>query len=335
MKKIILIIISIVSLLTTTACKTETDTISYVSLGDIELSSNNEGVVSLSLESSEVKEKYDTLYDAFEGVNLTKIVAGTTSTANILYQMGITPLGAPQSSSLDPELTSLQCTGEIDNVDGCTVGNIGSAIAPNKEVMVSLDADIVVVSSAFASHASTLYEDMDITSFPQSEVVDIFVILQVFQDVDPENAGDVQSTFTSLFNDIQEAMNIVESSDMVNPTAAIIQDNGTSFNAVDNTDVIGSLVYSLGITNTFTESTAGELNQELLISSNPEYIIIYEHADGDKVFESVLDNTTDGVYRTIDAVVYENYFTLDSSFSGSVDLNITKILLQIAKEVYL
>ncbi len=345
MKKLFGLGLAGLAALTLASCNKDSEEVNYVELNDIKLVENTDGDIELDLTASDaIKEKYDALAAELDGVDINKIIVATTSTANMLFEMGITPIGAPASSALNPELAAMQCDAEIDGVDGCTVANIGSAIAPTAEVIVKTDAELVLASSALISmwgddKIAELYgENANVTSLPQDEIADVFVILQVFNDLAGTDNAAIQETFRSMYDEVEEALSIVASSDIVNPNVALVQAGTTSY-TVNNTTVVGSLAMGLGMNNLFGTAASGttELSAESFIAANPDYIMIYNHStSGDTTAATSFADTlaaSDSVYRTVSAVQNEDYF-VTSAFSGSADLNITKILLEMAKGVY-
>lgn len=308
------------------------------------VNSNGNYLIDIENSSDVVKEKYAAISKVLtEESILDDIVATTTTTANILYQIGIMPTGAPESPSLEQGVRDLQYDlREQGKVDKNMVLNVGSALAVNVEAIIELNPSLVLYSDAMPnSDFLSGIEESDIRVKPlaQSDYIDMFVLLHRVNEITEFNNELAVQRMNSMVKDLQEVQKIVNRADEKNQTVAILQVAAGSTRINNNATVLGGITNALGLDNVFGGSANGELNAEQLMSANPDFIIYYSHGMSNEAlvqFESEL-NSEDSVFRILDAVENGNVFAVsadDFIFSSSVDFDIIKVIRFLAEQFY-
>jgi len=304
-------------------------------------------VITIDLENSSaiVKEKHATLRTILTDEEvLHDIAAMTTTTANILSQIGIQVTAAPESEALSPSLTMEQYVlGSSQPIDKTKVLNVGSALSPNVEAIMELDPKIVLYSDAMPHgeymdilHASGI----NLQPLGQSDYLDMFVLLDVIGGIYNHQNEQINTIFkemTDTLKSVQELLDVKV--DQVQPTVAILQVAGDTIIANNEETVLGTIVTALGVNNVFKNNGNGEVNKEEILAANPDYIIYYTHGNGQASltqFHEVLYDEN-GVYRELQAVKNKQAFPVASDdfiFAASVDLDIVKVISYLAKGFY-
>lgn len=295
-------------------------------------------VIDLDESSDLVIEKHEELSGILTADVLDDIVATTTTTANILEDAGVIPVGAPESMSLSSTLTEMQYkVGEEDS----GVLNIGSALSPNIEAIIELNPSLVLYSSAMpkADYVSSLMDaGLDVHTLNQDDYIDMFVLLDVINSVTNYENDTANDMMNEQVNLLKAVASKVESGDESH-TVAILQVLEGSTRVNNSETVLGSVVSSLGMENVFATSENAELNNEALLEANPDFIIYYTHgmgADTLASFEEGLDSD-DSLYRELDAYKNDQMFHVagdDFKFAASVDFDIVKIIEFLASKFY-
>lgn len=295
-------------------------------------------VVDLTHSSTKVNEKYQQINTIFSDLpSLDRIAVGTTTTANLLYELGITVVAAPESASLHADLTALQS-------EGGKIVNIGSALTPNVESVVQSKPDVFFVSDAMP-HNDT-YDALEqlginVQPFAQSDFTDMILLVQVLDHLVGQDNQKPQQYLTDMKQDLRSASTVKESYKGESPTAVILQKMPETNFINGGESVLGGILSTLNITNVFQNEKNSELNLEALIQNNPQHILVHGHGMGVKPSE-LTDfiaemKQPDSPYQTIDAVKNDRVFSVandDFIFSGSVDLDITKTVALIAQNIY-
>lgn len=317
-----------------------------VTFGDDLVFTEQGDTYSINLDESSdlVKSKHEKLSQILNNEDTLKdITAITTTTANILYQAGIIPTGAPESQSLKPEIVQLQYVLENgQQIDKTKVLNIGSAIAPNIEAIIELNPQLVLYSDAmpktdFLSNLEST--GLTVESLGQSDYIDMFVLLDVINQVTDYKDVNSKELMSSMVNQLKATNEIIQNANEQNQTVAILQVLEGSIRVNNDETVLGGIVKAIGMDNVFATSENAELNKEQLLTMNPDYIIYYGHGMGSDAitsFETELNNEN-SIYRDLDAVKNGNALQVASDdfvFSASVDFEIIKIINFLAEEFY-
>lgn len=303
--------------------------------------------ITIDLENSSdiVKQKHDALSAILTDEEvLHDIAAMTTTTANILSQLGIQVTAAPESESLDAMLTKEQYVlGSSQPIDKTKVLNVGSALSPNVETIIELDPKIALYSDAMPhGEYMDILRDSGVNLQPlgQSDYLDMFVLLDVIGNIYNHQNDQLNSLFkemTDTLMSVQELLNA--QAGQVQPTVAILQVAGDTVLANNKETVLGKIVTSLGLNNVFKNNGNGEVNKEEILAANPDYIIYFTHGnaqDSLTQFHEVLYDE-DSVYRELEAIKNEQAFPVASDefiFAASVDLDVVKVISYLAKGFY-
>lgn len=353
MKKIIALIIVMTSVFLIYGCNQVTKSQNNVAISELILTQTEDDIY-FNLSNDTLQESYDALYNLFSNVDLNSLVFTTTSTANLFYELGYTPLAAPQSRSLNPDLATMQCSATLKegggrfDYDGCmpdgvnSVGNIGSAMAPDMETIIAINPSAVFLSDALP-HGTEAYSQLInagivVETLPQSNVEDIFLILQVIKDIETrtEIQDNIKQILLTMHEEIGLATDLRDANFDDLPTIAIIQSSHGSNYVAGTNSVIGKLAYGLNTVNVYDDIETTELNLETLLMKDPEFIILYGHGDNREsaiaAFEALLGEN-DSPYRALQAVKNQNYIVL-TSFSGSVTPLVSYTFLEIAEGLY-
>lgn len=235
-----------------------------------------------------------------------KVAALTTSTANILYEAGANIVAAPQSRTLNPELQKLQ--------DSKKVANIGSALEPNIEVLLTSEPDIVFIADSMP-HTKENEAIENLIYLPQRLYTDIFITLELL-----DKSMDLPNT-TKLMNDMvakDQAIKQDMPKNVKNPVAALQYSEGALYVASPE-NFVGSLLTELNIENAYADypDVNVELSVEQLLLDNPEYIVIYGHGSTTEQLTEFMSNEK---MQSLDAVKNNKVIILDK-ISASSDLS--------------
>ncbi|WGK68578.1 ABC transporter substrate-binding protein [Candidatus Haliotispira prima] len=286
----------------------------------------------LRFEEKRKQAKYDALKTELSQIqDWNRLIFATSSTANIFHQLKIRPLGVIQSKNLIPDLQALQDEG--------SVGNIGSALSPNAEVIVALKPSAVLLSNAMPHVPGSLKKLadeglFDLILLPQRRLEDIFLLLQVLKE---NGVSDQAVVFAAqMAQDIKEAKDLAENSKIQNATAAIIQVSPGNNSVQGSKSLIGTLVQKIGITNIFPEAPgSSEPDMETLLLRDPKFLILYGHGNNGATiardFAVGLGNE-DSVYRGMQAIKNQSYIVIPDP--GSANLETSGLLLELARKMY-
>ncbi|WP_423363891.1 ABC transporter substrate-binding protein [Mycoplasma sp. P36-A1] len=290
--------------------------------------------------STEDQEKHDNLVEVFKSLNNESTLAfGTTTTANIFNQLGLNVAAAPESVSLDKDLTEKQVAiTEYEKGDGNVV-NLGSALTLNLEAIVKMNPDYFVYSDAMMSTAtnySTLEENgIKLVALPQSNYQDMFIVIDAMKAAGISNEK-LDEKVTEFSTDLEKISTIVK--DKEAKSVALIQVAGGQNMSIGNDAMLGKVAKSLGIKNIFETSATSALNSEKLLSENPDLIFHYTHSMQMGTTTTGFEDTIQGKkFQTLDAVKNKKVVAMGNdsyAFSPSVDLNITKMMLQLVENAY-
>ncbi len=298
------------------------------------------------------KTKYNNLTDKFSTYDFSNLAFGGSSTANLLYSLGIHPSGSVSTASLDENLKSNLVNIENYNKENGDVLNIGSSMSPSIEAIIELEPDVFIFPDTLISMMDkySYIEDAGVPLLPlnQSLYTDVYVVLQAILDTTNEFDESIYDEFEKLNNTISNAKKVTENYTENEKTVAIIKvSNSTgSISLLDESTPVGNIAKDLGLINVIANNSSnnshnsGEFSPETLIQLDPDYIIFFGHSDADQSmldeFEAELKSSNSS-YRILNAVQSNNLVRLGNenykSYS-SVDLRTTDVIKQISEDVY-
>jgi ABC-type Fe3+-hydroxamate transport system, periplasmic component len=346
MRKIATAAVFLVSLLIT-GCQMGESTTTNFSFGDDLVFIQTKEHIRIDLEKSSelVREKHQHLSEILIDTQvLNDIAATTTTTANILHAAGLPVIAAPESNNLDSEITKQQyALSENQGIDRSKVLNVGSALSPNIEALMELEPELVLYSDALphAQYIATLQEfGINIHALPQSDYLDMFILLDVLGVLHEHQHAGVDALFQDMVEALKRVQVIIDAQDgNLQQSVAILQVSERGMIANNDEAVLGRIVTALGLQNAFRNSANAEVGKEVLLGENPDYIIFYTHGDAQGTLEQFHEEIygDDSIYRELDAVKNGKVFAVSSddfTFAASVDLDVIHVIEFLAERFY-
>ncbi|ABV33810.1 MULTISPECIES: heme ABC transporter substrate-binding protein IsdE [Pseudothermotoga] len=241
-----------------------------------------------------------------------RIIAGTVSVAEILYQLHAEVIAIPTTGYELPQ-------GYKD------LPRIGSPMNPDFEVILSLKPDIYISDDSLENSIKPKLEESGIKfKFVKLSSLDDLktAILEIGSLVGKENEAN------QILDDIKkrEAKILSKITTKRKPTVMIIFGAPGSFMLATEHSFVGSLVKKLGAKNVVTSPSAYvPINLESLILKQPDYILRFCHASPEavwKMFEKEFKENK--IWQSFEAVKKGNVFDLDSNYFG-VSANLRSI----------
>lgn len=304
-----------------------------------------DGKTEIDLENCtpEIQEKYEALDAIFKALpNFDNIGVGTTSTANLFYELGIVVSAAPESATLNADLTAMQYNAGDEITAEKKVLNVGSALTPNAEAVAEAAPDVFLYSDAMPHNDSyTTMETLNVNlqPLPQSNYVDVILLMQILENYVPAENTKPQEFLDSMKADLEAAQVLVENYAGEEKNAVILQKMPETAYSNSDSSVLGQVLTALNVKNLLGETETSELNLEALVAADPQYLVIYGmgvQPEGLKTFLTEM-SAPGSQYETIAAVKEGNAFYVGDdtfTFSSSVDLNITKAIRLVAENIY-
>ncbi len=278
--------------------------------------------------TGDLNERYELLLDQLKDIDKESTVAVvTTSTANLFHELNIKMDAVPTSQQLHPDL--------LDLIKNNGLKTIGNAYQLNLEVLTEVNPDIIFMADSLdIPEALSNYR---VLALPQSTYYDIFLTLSLLEHVF-EAEQTIQPILKSLSEEHLQALTLAD--DITdNTTIGVVQFIFGQIQYNSQTSLIGSILSLLPVTNVFAtqEGNAGTLNLELLLSYNPDVIVVHGFGDNpDQALQVFLAQIRDeqGLWQTLDAVKNNRIIVLGSAFIGpSSDTRVTKAILEIVTQL--
>ncbi|WOO87899.1 ABC transporter substrate-binding protein [Mollicutes bacterium LVI A0039] len=271
---------------------------------------------------------YNQLITDLESLNIdlnsdTKVAVLSTSTANLLDNLGLNIVGVTSSKNLNDNLK--------EGLEDGTIVDLGSPISPNLEQLTSLDEEIIFVGSNMPVQEE--YAALDnLVTLPQVFYYDIFYT--VYGLISEFKLGDdAQAVFNQMVITDQMAKDIEKTYTDENPSAAVLKYAYGNFTIAPDNTYAGSLATEIKVENIYGDYTDVELpvDMEKLLLDDPQYIILYGkgddmQADVDKLME-------DPVFSSLTAAKEGRVVVLES-ISLNADIESADTLLQLSTDIY-
>lgn len=274
--------------------------------------------------SSEQTVGYNNLRTDLKNLNIplnknTSVAVVSTSTANILDEIGINIVAVTDSDKLNSNLRTKLENGEITN--------LGNPLEPNLETLYQVDADVVIVGSNFP-HVSKYRDLSNLIIVPQETYADIFYT--TYGLIESFNL-DSQSVFNQLVLTDQAAKKLVTNKQLGN--VAMLKYAYGNVTIAPNNTYAGTLLTELGIKNMYGDLKTIDIpmDQEKLLSDNPDIIILY--AKGDDAQAQLETWTTNPTFENLTAVKNEQIYILQSN-SLNADIDSPKALYTLSEDLY-
>ncbi|WP_339247850.1 ABC transporter substrate-binding protein [Paenibacillus sp. FSL R10-2796] len=256
-----------------------------------------------------------------------RIVTTSVPLTEMLYLLGITPVGVPTSTNPIP-------------ADFETIDRIGSPMAPDLEVVTKLEPDLVLGAESLRSTLDKSLEGIDLqkaylrTESFEDLKLSLKVLGTYFNKKDEMNAA-----LTKILNKENELSQLAEGKEL--PSVLLVIGTADSFMVMSEKSYLGSLVKKLGADNIATSvlqvtDTYSPINMENIVAADPDIILVLASGDHgateDKFKKEIEKNET---WTKLSAYANNKINILDYSVFGVTSIiNAETALTEIAKYFY-
>ncbi|MEK5253915.1 ABC transporter substrate-binding protein [Paenibacillus sp. FSL F4-0125] len=281
-----------------------------------------------SLENDGVDEAlFNEALSQFPAIVPQRIVTTSVPLTEMLYLLGITPVGVPTSTNPIP-------------ADFETIDKIGSPMAPDLEVVTKLEPDLLLGAESLRSTLDKTLEGMDLqkaylrTESFEDLKLSLKVLGTYFNKKDEMNAA-----LTKILNKENELSKLAEGKEL--PSVMLVIGTSDSFMVMSEKSYLGSLVKKLGADNIATSvlnvtETYSPINMENIVAADPDVILVLASGDHgatkDKFKKEIEKNET---WTKLSAYTNDKIYMLDYSVFGVTSIiNAETALTEIAKYFY-
>ncbi|OMD72234.1 hypothetical protein BSK50_24655 [Paenibacillus odorifer] len=256
-----------------------------------------------------------------------RIVTTSVPLTEMLYLLGITPVGVPTSTNPIP-------------ADFETIDRIGSPMAPDLEVVTKLEPDLLLGAESLRSTLDKSLEGIDLqkaylrTESFEDLKLSLKVLGTYFNKKDEMNAA-----LTKILNKENELSQLAEGKEL--PSVLLVIGTADSFMVMSEKSYLGSLVKKLGADNIATSvlqvtDTYSPINMENIVAADPDLILVLASGDHgateDKFKKEIEKNET---WTKLSAYANNKINILDYSVFGVTSIiNAETALTEIAKYFY-
>lgn len=256
-----------------------------------------------------------------------RIVTTSVPLTEMLYLLGITPVGVPTSTNPIP-------------ADFETIDKIGSPMAPDLEVVTKLEPDLLLGAESLRSTLDKTLEGMDLqkaylrTESFEDLKLSLKVLGTYFNKKDEMNAA-----LTKILDKENELSKLAEGKEL--PSVMLVIGTSDSFMVMSEKSYLGSLVKKLGADNIATSvlkvsDTYSPINMENIVAADPDIILVLASGDHgatkDKFKKEIEKNET---WTKLSAYKNDKIHMLDYSVFGVTSIiNAETALTEIAKYFY-
>lgn len=282
----------------------------------------------LSLENDGVDEAlFNEALAQFPATVPERVVTTSVPLTEMLYLLGITPVGVPTSTNPIP-------------ADFDTIDKIGSPMAPDLEVVTKLQPDLLLGAESLRSTLDKNLEGIDIDkAYLRTESFDdlklsLKVLGTYFNKTDEMNAA-----LSKILDKENELSQLAEGKEL--PSVMLVIGTADSFMVMSEKSYLGSLVKKLGADNIATSAlqvtdTYSPINMENIVAADPDIILVLASGDHgateDKFKKEIEKNET---WTKLSAYTNDKIQILDYSVFGVTSiLNAETALTEIAKYFY-
>ncbi|OMD84331.1 hypothetical protein BSK67_29860 [Paenibacillus odorifer] len=255
------------------------------------------------------------------------IVTTSVPLTEMLYLLGITPVGVPTSTNPIP-------------ADFETIDRIGSPMAPDLEVVTKLEPDLLLGAESLRSTLDKSLEGIDLqkaylrTESFEDLKLSLKVLGTYFNKKDEMNTA-----LTKILNKENELSQLAEGKEL--PSVLLVIGTADSFMVMSEKSYLGSLVKKLGADNIATSvlqvtDTYSPINMENIVAADPDIILVLASGDHgateDKFKKEIEKNET---WTKLSAYANNKINILDYSVFGVTSIiNAETALTEIAKYFY-
>lgn len=256
-----------------------------------------------------------------------RIVTTSVPLTEMLYLLGITPVGVPTSTNPIPA--------DFESID-----KIGSPMAPDLEVVTKLEPDLLLGAESLRSTLDKTLEGMDLqkaylrTDSFEDLKLSLKVLGTYFNKKDEMNAA-----LTKILDKENELSKLAQGKEL--PSVMLVIGTSDSFMVMSEKSYLGSLVKKLGADNIATSvlkvtDTYSPINMENIVAADPDIILVLASGDHgatkDKFKKEIEKNET---WTKLSAYTNDKIHMLDYSVFGVTSIiNAETALTEIAKYFY-
>ncbi|MEK4297652.1 ABC transporter substrate-binding protein [Paenibacillus sp. FSL R5-0914] len=256
-----------------------------------------------------------------------RIVTTSVPLTEMLYLLGITPVGVPTSTNPIPA--------DFESID-----KIGSPMAPDLEVVTKLEPDLLLGAESLRSTLDKTLEGMDLqkaylrTESFEDLKLSLKVLGTYFNKKDEMNAA-----LSKILDKENELSKLAEGKEL--PSVMLVIGTSDSFMVMSEKSYLGSLVKKLGADNIATSvlkvtDTYSPINMENVVAADPDVILVLASGDHgatkDKFKKEIEKNET---WTKLSAYKNDKIQILDYSVFGVTSIiNAETALTEIAKYFY-
>ncbi|MEK3661163.1 ABC transporter substrate-binding protein [Paenibacillus sp. FSL F4-0236] len=281
-----------------------------------------------SLENDGVDEAlFNEALNQFPATVPQRIVTTSVPLTEMLYLLGITPVGVPTSTNPIPA--------DFESID-----KIGSPMAPDLEVVTKLEPDLLLGAESLRSTLDKTLEGMDLqkaylrTESFEDLKLSLKVLGTYFNKKDEMNAA-----LSKILDKENELSKLAEGKEL--PSVMLVIGTSDSFMVMSEKSYLGSLVKKLGADNIATSvlkvtDTYSPINMENVVAADPDVILVLASGDHgatkDKFKKEIEKNET---WTKLSAYKNDKIQILDYSVFGVTSIiNAETALTEIAKYFY-
>ncbi|OPA76210.1 ferrichrome ABC transporter substrate-binding protein [Paenibacillus selenitireducens] len=256
--------------------------------------------------------KIDELVKLFPAQQPAKVATVSVTLSEMLSILGVMPVGVPESMNPLPA--------EFDKVT-----RVGSALKPDAEQIVNVQADVVIGPSSIKdSLEKTLGNIKNPRVYlPTDSYDDLKLTLEALGKVFGKEA-EAEKFLTELQQ--KESKAIAASEGKTAPKVLFLFGSAESFMLMNETTYVGDLAKKLQATNVVSsvlKSTESyiPLDMEQVVTANPDIILLVSHGDpeaGLKAFEDEVKKN--GAWEKMNAYKNHKVQALDYSLFGSASI---------------
>lgn len=235
----------------------------------------------LTLENDGInEEEFKEALGTFPDEMKEKIITSSVPISEILYELDITPVGIPTSQYELPEKFN-------------DIPEIGTSMAPDIELITSLDADFFIGSASVKESLDEHLKNiaLDTSYLGTDNFDDIKMAIKVLG-----TYFDKKDNMNAMLEDILlwENTLIEEGASLEKQKALLLIGMSDSFMVMNNNTYLGSILKRTNIENIAetefkSEETYAAINMENIIQANPDVIFVLAYGDAEDIKKEFLN----------------------------------------------
>lgn len=328
MKKSIVLLLMVVSMYLLVGCKSGSDTDNNASKSNNSTEVNSNETINNTTDekiNDQEDQTEDNSVNEIDHVEIEeRVIASSVAVVEILDALNVPMVGVPTSSY---ELPS--------SVKDAT--RVGSPMAPDMEIISSLNPTVVVSVDTLSEELKTQFENLKISSE--------FMNLSSYDGLKDsiQRMGDrfkAKDKADAIIADLEEKEREVNSrlEGKESPSVLIVFGVSNSFMVATEQTYIGDLVRRAGGQNILSghEGSFIPVDMEFLADKNPEFILFMAHANPEESLAAFKKEfETNKAWQNFDAVVNDKTIALETGYFGmSANLLVGDAMLKLVDLLY-